>query len=157
MPVPIRPIQNSIPGGENNNFLDYSFLAQQVTHNEKKKVTASNSDAEALMKIWLEADTKGGKYSISSDFGLSRREITRLKSYGLVAGSDDDLVITDRGRKVITVMALGEGNKFEKGKSEKNYLEILASMDKRGKDGYRIPKFCSNTSNNLDVTDVPKK
>ena len=50
-----------------------------------------------------------------------------------------------------------EGNKFEKGKKEKNYLEIMASMDKRGKDGYRIPKFCSSNSNNLNVKDAFKK
>jgi hypothetical protein len=142
MPLPIAPIG---PGNghpqENNMFVDYSFLAQKVVENDKIKVTASNKDADILMKIWLEAERKGGKFAVSSDLGLSSRDITRLK----------------RGKKVITVMALGEGNKFEKGRKEKNYLEIMASMDKRGKDGYRIPKFCSSTSNNLNVQNVSKK
>jgi hypothetical protein len=158
MPLPIAPIG---PGNghpqENNMFVDYSFLAQKVVENDKIKVTASNKDADILMKIWLEAERKGGKFAVSSDLGLSSRDITRLKTYGLIAGDSESLEITARGKKVITVMALGEGNKFEKGRKEKNYLEIMASMDKRGKDGYRIPKFCSSTSNNLNVQNVSKK
>jgi len=155
MPIPIRPMQG--PPEENNQFIDYSFLAKQVINNEKKKVTASNKDADLLMKIWLEAENKNDQFVISSDLGLSSRDIARLKTYGLVTGGSDGVKITERGKKVITVMALGEGNKLEKGKSEKSYLEIMASMDKRGKDGYRIPKFCSNTSNNLNVNDAFKK
>jgi hypothetical protein len=158
MPLPIAPIG---PGNghpqENNMFVDYSFLAQKVIQTEKKKVTASNKDADLLMKIWLEAESKGGKFTVSSDLGLNSRDIMRLKTYGLIAGDSNELEITARGKKVITVMALGEGNKFEKGRKEKNYLEIMASMDKKGKDGYRIPKFCSNTSNNLNVNNAPKK
>jgi hypothetical protein len=158
MPLPIAPIG---PGNgrpqENNRFVDYSFLAKKVIENDKKKVTASNKDADLLMKIWLEAENRGDKYVISSDLGLNNRDLMRLKTYGLIAGDSKELEITARGKKVITVMALGEGNKFEKGKTNKDYLEIMASMDKRGKDGYRIPKFCSNTSNNLNVNNAPKK
>jgi hypothetical protein len=154
MPIPIRPFQS--PQENNDRYVDYSFLAQQFVKTEKRQVTASNKDAETLMKIWLEAESKGEKFIISSELGLSSHDITRLKTYGLIAGANEDLVITDRGRKVITVMALGEGNKFEKGKTDKNYLEILASMDKRGKSGYRIPKFCSNNSNSLNMKDVFK-
>lgn len=155
MPIPIRPFENNTT--DSNRFVDYSFLAKQIINNDKKKVTASNKDAELLMKIWLEAENKDNKFVISSDLNLSSRDIMRLKTYGLIAGSSNSLEITERGRKVITVMALGEGNKFEKGKKEKNYLEIMASMDKRGKDGYRIPKFCSSNSNNLNVKDAFKK
>jgi hypothetical protein len=155
MPIPIRPFENNTL--DNNRFVDYSFLAKQIVSNDKKKVTASNKDAELLMKIWLEAENKGEKFAISSNLNLSSRDIMRLKTYGLIAGNSNDLEITERGRKVITVMALGEGNKFEKGKKEKNYLEIMASMDKRGKDGYRIPKFCSSNSNSLNVKDAFEK
>jgi hypothetical protein len=144
---------------EKNTFLDYSFLAQQIPqiNNNKKTVTASNNDATILMKIWLEAESRNDNYVISADLGLSSRDIMRLKTYGLITGGSSEVKITDRGRKVITVMALGEGNKFEKGKKNKDYLEILASMDKRGKEGYRIPKFCSSSSNNLDISDDTTK
>jgi hypothetical protein len=143
---------------ENNMFVDYSFLLQQKPQaNSKKKVTASNNDADMLMRIWLEAETKNEDFVISSTLGLSTRDISRLKSYGLITGGSDSVQITDRGRKVITVMALGEGNKFEKGRSEKSYKEILASMDHRGKSGYRIPKFCANNSNSLNISDDNKK
>ena len=158
MPLPIAPIgRGREPLQENNMFMDYSFLAKKVIESDKKKVTASNKDADLLMKIWLEAEAQGDKFVISSDLGLSSRDIMRLKTYGLLSGDSSSVALTERGRKVITVMALGEGNKFERGKSEKSYLEIMASMDKRGKDGYRIPKFCSNTSNNLNIGDASKK
>jgi len=156
MPIPIRPMQDP---QENNRFVDYSFLAQEVIKSDekRKKITASNKDAEILMRIWLEAENNDDKFVISSDMGLSNRDIMRLKTYGLVSGDSSEVRITERGRQVITVMALGEGNKFEKGKSDKSYLEIMASMDKRGKEGYRIPKFCSNTSNNLNVKDADQE
>ena len=142
MPIPIAPIGsgNGHPQ-ENNKFVDYSFLAQKIVETDKKKVTASNKDADLLMKIWLEAETKNGKILVSSRIGITSRDIMRLKTFGLITGNADELQLTERGRKVITVMALGEGNKFEKGKLDKNYLEITASMDKRGKEGYRIPKY----------------
>jgi hypothetical protein len=149
---------NSHSPAENNMFVDYSFLLQQKPQaNSKKKVTASNNDADMLMRIWLEAETKNEDFVISSTLGLSSRDISRLKSYGLITGGSDSVQITARGRKVITVMALGEGNKFEKGRSEKSYKEILASMDHRGKSGYRIPKFCANNSNSLNISDDNKK
>ena len=158
MPLPIAPIG---PGNghpqQNNLFIDYSFLAKKVVENDKKKVTASNKDADLLMKIWLEAESDNDKFIVSSQMGISSKDIMRLKTYGLVTGSSDEIRLTERGRKIITVMALGENNKFEKSKSDKSYLEILASMDKRGKEGYRIPKFCSNTSNNLNVKDDFKR
>jgi len=152
MPVPIRPMNSHSPE-ESNMFVDYSFLLQQKPKTNKKQVVASNNDADILMRIWLEAETKNEDFVISSTLGLSSRDISRLKSYGLITGGSDSVQITDRGRKVITVMALGEGNKFEKGRSEKSYKEILASMDHRGKSGYRIPKFCSNNSNSLNISD----
>jgi len=154
MPLPIAPIG---PGRgspqESNLFVDYSFLAQKVVESDKKKVTASNKDADLLMKIWLEAESRNGNLLVSSRLGITSRDVMRLKTFGLVTGSSDELQLTERGKKVITVMALGESNNFEKGKSDKSYLEILASMDKRGKDGYRIPKFCSNNSNSLNIND----
>lgn len=155
MPIPIRPMQGQQE--DSNKYVDYSFLAKQVIRNDKKKVTASNKDADILMKIWLSGKDNNDKYLISSDLGLDSRDIMRLKTYGLVTGDGNEVRFTERGKKVITVMALGEGNKFEKSRSDKNYLEILASMDKRGKNGYRIPKFCSNTSNNINVKDAFKE
>ena len=57
---------------------------------------------------------------------------------------------------VITTMSLGEQSQFEKKRQNKSYTEILASMDKRGKKGYRSaskdPKFSTNNSNRLDLT-----
>ena len=59
------------------------------------------------------------------------------------------LEITKRGKTIITTMALGEPNKFETSKQQKSYTEILASMDKRGKKGYRTPKYAASNSLNL--------
>ena len=158
MPLPIASIGpgNGSPQ-ENSLYVDYSFLAKKVIESDRKKVTASNKDADLLMKIWLEAESNNGKFLVSSGLGITSSDVMRLKTFGLVTGSSEEVQLTERGKKVITVMALGEGNNFEKGKSDKSYLEILASMDKRGKEGYRIPKFCSNTSNSLNVNNASKK
>lgn len=150
MPIPIRPRHES---NERNSYVDYSFLTRNLPAASKKTVTASNNDASALMKIWTDASSEGDQFTISSDLGLSQRDITRLKTYGLLAGSSEKVSFTERGKKILTVMALGEGNKFQKDTKEKSYLEIMASMDHRGKAGYRIPKFASSSSNNLRLNE----
>jgi hypothetical protein len=149
MPVPIMPIKDN--SEENNNFVDYSFLAnfQGALENKKKKVEASNSDAELLMKVWLDSEKNENGLSLKENF--SSRDIMRLKTYGFIQGSSSEFELTEKGKKVITVMALGEANRFEKSRVQKSYLEIMASMDKKGKKGYRIPKFASNNSNNLKI------
>lgn len=156
MPIPIRPINSP---DDKNQYVDYSFLTNQIPkiENNRMQVTASNQDADLLMKIWLKAQSQDNKFIVSNDLNISSKELTRLKTYGLITGTSNEIEITARGKKVITVMALGEGNKFENGRTEKNYKEILANMDIRGKSGYRIPKFCANTSNNLNVTDAFKQ
>jgi len=147
MPVPIRPKTQL---QESAQYLDYSFLANHMPIESKKKVvTASDQDANALMKIWMNAEKSNNKYQITSKLELSAREIMRLKANGFVVGNPNEVEFTDRGKKIITVMALGENNNFQNGKVDKSYKEILASMDKRGKDGYRIPKFASTNSNNI--------
>jgi len=153
MPIPIRP-RSQQP--EKNTYLDYSFLANHMPA-QKKVVTASDKDAEALMKIWLNAEQANGQYKITSSVELSSREIMRLKSQGFVTGSSSQVEFTDRGKKVITVMALGEGNNFQANRTDKSYIEILASMDHRGKSGYRTPKFAANNSNSLRVNNDPKE
>ena len=70
---------------------------------------------------------------------------------GFLTGGVDEVKLTRSGKIVITTMALGEVNSFAKAKQQKSYTEILASMDKRGKKGYRIPKYAANTSNNLKL------
>lgn len=160
MPIPIKPINDKNSSYENNYVNDYSFLAnyspnslinQNNNPNNKLKVQASNSDAEILMKLWLDSEKSNNKLSFSGRSNLSQREISKLKTYGFIVGSSNEFELTEKGKRVITVMALGETNNFEKNRKNKNYLEILASMDKKDKKGYRIPKFASNNSNNLKI------
>ena len=60
-----------------------------------------------------------------------------MKTVGLIAGSGEEMKFTERGKRIIMTMALAEDSKFEKVKKDKSYHEILASMNKRGKAGYR--------------------
>lgn len=159
MPIPIKPINDKSSSYENNYINDYSFLANyspisnenKDSKNSKLKVHASNSDADILMRLWLDSEKNNNKLSFSGKSDLSQREISKLKSYGFIEGSSNEFELTEKGKRVITVMALGETNNFEKNRKNKNYLEILASMDKKDKKGYRIPKFASNNSNNLRI------
>jgi len=134
MPIPIQKLDQR-ESKDNYNF-DFSFLAAPPT---PKIVTASDKDAELLMKIWTQSKKlKDYTYKISSE--LSSRDFMRLKTGGLVVGDMQKCEITGRGKKMITVMTLGEGNAFLKTKKKKSYTEILASNSKKDKGGYRMPK-----------------
>jgi len=145
MPAPIKAIKDDHP------VIDYSFLFnhQSLPKNDKK-VYASNKDAELLFNIWTKGERQDeDTYKISG--GFDKQDIIRLKTNGFVTGSQDVIKLTRKGKIVITTMALAEPNKFETTRQRKNYSEILASMDKRNKPGYRIPKFAANNSNLLNL------
>lgn len=133
MPIPINP-SNS----ESKYQFDISFLIPK--EDNKKVVTASDKEATLLMKIWA-SGKRIGEYKFSlSDSVISQREFVTLKSSGLLTGDMANCELTNRAKKVITVMSLGENNSFLKKRVEKSYSEILASANKRTKTGYRIPK-----------------
>jgi hypothetical protein len=140
MPIPIKPI-------EDNNHIDYSFLLNSYVPSTSKKVFASDNDASLLFKMWAKNDQDKIKVSELKD--VNARDISRLKTMGFIVADNDEIKLTKKGRIIITTMALGEVNQFEKKKQEKKYTEILASMDKRGKKGYRIPKYATNNDNNI--------
>jgi hypothetical protein len=153
MPIPIKPVseQNNEKYSGMELQLDYSFLAsipdiKAIT--DKKIVTASDSDAKTLMEIWETAEKDGDFFKISNKMDVSYRDIMRLKTNGLLIGTNERVQLTDRAKIVIRTMVLGENNNFLKNQKQKSYTEIMASMDKRGKKGYRItssiPKFASN-------------
>jgi len=155
MPLPIRTISDPARGNSDT-CMDYSFLANYPgitdgSPSKKKFVQASNRDAELLFKVWSNGIKKDeGVFSIGPDV-LTSKEILRLKTMGFVTGSSEELTFTKKARRVITTLALGEESQFKKDKRPKTYNEILANMDKRGKPGYRIPKYASDTSNSLSI------
>lgn len=134
MPIPINP-SNS----ESKYQFDISFLLNRTE--DKKIVTASDKEAGLLMKIWS-SGRRIGDYKFSlSDAVVTQREFMSLKAGGLITGDMSNCELTNRAKKVITVMSLGENNSFLKKKVEKSYSEILANSNKRTKTGYRIPKM----------------
>lgn len=150
MPLPIKTVSDQERNSEKNNYnVDMSFLFSKPS--DRKKITASNRDAEALMKIWSEAKSKGNNVYDLENCCVDKRDFMRLKVNGFVEGSSDSFRITSRGKKIITVMTLGESNRFLKSKKEKSYTEILAST-KTNKGNYRIAnkenKSCRVTSKN---------
>jgi hypothetical protein len=177
MPVPIRPIADQ----KNNINMDYSFLFNTPPPT-KKTVTASNKDASVLYEIWDKGEKiEEDKFRINLSDKITHGDIARLKGLGFLVGSNEinQVKFTKKGKIIITTMTLGEVNQFEKKRSPKKYTEILASMDKKGKRGFRIaqtqpntqpvaqqpvqpttaltgPKFLANTSNNLNLGDIWK-
>ena len=150
MPSPIR----SIPDIDDNKYLaDYSFLVDlNLESKESKIATASNKDASLLFEIWCKSERNEEKETFKVDSSISSKDILRLKTKGFLTGGVDEIELTKKGRMVVTTMALGERSQFENNKQSKNYNEILASMDKRGKKGYRIPKYAVNNTNNLRLS-----
>lgn len=139
MPLPILPINNNNEENNNSGLLDYSFLFNNNLTKTSGFRVVSNKDADLLMKIWLKGDKKNNfQFGIDENI-CSKTDVSRLKVNGLVeASAGGGVVFTEKAKKVITTMTLGEQNRFLNSKKEKNYTEILASMDKRGKKGYRV-------------------
>lgn len=156
MPVPIMPIKDNPKDDNGRN--DYSFLLNlsPTSAPKKKQVHASNKDASLLFEIWASSDkaSKESPIKISEGLGITSREIMRLKTMGFLTGTSSEVKFTGRGKAVITTMALGETNKFEKSRQEKSYTEILASMSKRGKPGYRSAQYSLNNSNSLNLKNI---
>ena len=152
MPVPIRPIRDNEDKRDYNGLImDYSFLTNIPQENSKRIVEASNTDADTIVEIWTKADrVSENTYSIKNS-NISNSDIVRLKSKGFISANGDEISFTSRGKTIITTMALGENNAFLNGQNKKSYKEILASMDKKGKNGYRIPKFAADNSNGLNL------
>ena len=149
MPVPIsrlRDMPEENGKSEKSNFsMDYSFLTAIP---QQKRVEASNQDADTIMKIWSTGDfVSEDTYKVASD-AISQNDIKRLSSKGFVTCSGDTVKFTSKGKLIITTMTLGESNNFLKDKKQISYREIMASLDKRGKKGYRVPKFAST----LDIS-----
>jgi len=169
MPIPIKPIseQNGEKYGGIGFQMDYSILLNKIPEiksiSDKKIVTASDNDAKILMDIWTNAEKKNESYKISSKMNVSYRDVMRLRTNGLLTGTNEEVQLTDRAKSVIRTMVLGENNNFLKNKKQKSYTEIMASMDKRGKKGYRIARDKNNedapkfSSNSLIKTTKPKE
>ena len=143
---------------EEKNQTDYSFLLNLSPSSAPKKMQAqaSNRDASLLFEIWA-SSSSGNKEDIivvSEDMGISSREIMRLKTMGFLTGTSKEVKFTNRGKAVITTMALGETNKFMSKKQEKSYTEILASMSKRGKPGFRSAQYSINNENSLNLKNI---
>jgi hypothetical protein len=130
----------------------YSFLFNEKPET-KKTVFASNQDADLIMKIWNNGiKDKNGKFKVPAE-AATTSDIMRLKASGFLEGANEMLSFTRKAKMIITTMSLGENNTFLKSQKKKNYTEILASMDKRGKKGYRI----AETNPTDKAPEPPKK
>ena len=151
MPVPINPAGRFVDQNERRESgLDVSFLASILPEIEKESskqiITASDKDAGVLMKIWLNANKiEKDTYQITPEMDISSSDVMRLKTRGLLTGKTDEVKLTPRAKTIVSTMALSESNKFLGEKKQKNYSEILANNDKRGKKGYRVPKFAADS------------
>ena len=153
MPIPINPVSSPNQGISHNLF--YSEVSNLQSGGGRQIKEANNRDASILMDIWLKASKEDDVFVVDDNIA-GRKDIARLKAKGFVSSQfgSQKVSITERGRSIIAVMALGETNKMIKNQKNKPYTEIIASMDKRGKSGYRIPRYASNTSNNLNIKDI---
>lgn len=155
MPVPIMRVPDNKK--DQNTCIDYSFLLTNPTP-QRKTVVASNKDASLLFELWENGEKLDDNIKIKASPNITSRDILRLKTLGFLVGDLNTIKFTRKGKMVITTMALGEKSQFEKNRSPKSYTEILASMSKKGKKGFRMagtdPKFTTNNSNNLDLTKI---
>lgn len=157
MPIPIIPLshrENKNPSEQQfssffNSSLD--FLSNNHENNtNSRKIEASNKDADSLLKIWINGTKlQNGTFDVKNVKEITSSEIENLKRNGFITMANEKVSFTSRGKLIITTMCLGENNNFLKNKKNVSYKEILASMDKSNKKGYRIPKFASS----IDISD----
>jgi len=150
MPVPIKYIRDE---KSENIGIDYSFLLNVPVSTNKKTVVANNQDASLLFEIWKNGERNSETDSIKIN-NIASKDLLRLKTMGFITGTLSEVKFTRKGKIIITTMALGETSQFENKRQEKKYTEILASMDKRNKPGYRTPKFAANNSNLLNLKKI---
>lgn len=157
MPVPIRINNNpekSTEENTNNMMMDFSILMSDIPQeNKMKRVSASNKDANLLFEIWSNCEKSDSDTFKVTSSNINSRDLMRLKTLGFLHGDLEKVTFTNRGKTVVCTMALSEPNRFEQSRQQKSYSEILASMDKKNKSGYRTPKYASSTSSSLDVTE----
>lgn len=154
MPLPIQKMHDSNDrtnetdksAGNSNFYLDYSLLLNGIPKTDKKVVTASNEDADLLIRFWSTADKVGEDVYKVNNSKASNDDILRLKAHGFLTGGTDEVKFTGKAKAVITTMVLGESNALQKQQKKKNYTEIMASMSIKGKTGYRVPKFAANSN-----------
>ena len=148
MPIPIHN-----PNQEQNTNIDYSFLLKRVDDASKRTVTASNRDADLLMDIWKLGNKKDNTTFDVKELDLTQRDLMRLKQIGLVAGNKQELVLTEKGKNIIKTMTLGESNRFGMERKQKSYTEIMASISKKGKSGFRIASnpYATDNTNQIDL------
>ena len=153
MPIPIGLVSGQKDGPENNALMDVSFLFNHMNTKEASGLSRDvvDKDAADLMKIWLHAKKINKDTFAIKGIDLDNKDLLRLKARGLVSGGTDSVKFTSKAKTVILTMALGENNDFLKNKKEKSYTEILASMDKRGKKGYRIASMFDENSHLLNL------
>lgn len=153
MPIPIGLVSGHEDQPERSGLLDISFLANSHPIKEASiPHSLADNDANALMKIWLEAKKVGNDTFDLDKLDMSNKELIRLKTRGLVSGGTSRVTFTAKAKTVICTMTLGESNNFLKDKKEKSYTEILASMDKRGKAGFRTAEVYDENSHLLNLT-----
>tara|TARA_R110000824_G_scaffold148242_3_gene317837 strand:+ start:17218 stop:17694 length:477 start_codon:yes stop_codon:yes gene_type:complete len=152
MPVPLSLVNDSSYYSDNSgkeSFIDISFLTKKLPiktqEDTRRTVTAADKNASLLMELWANSEKNSDETFGVGKNPLTARDMSRLKTYGLIEGDNAQFSITNKGKAVITVMALGETNTFEKKRINKSYTEILAGANKKGKPGYRIPKFATNS------------
>lgn len=156
MPIPIALVGRQ-PEDKNKKeeSIDISFLAQNIPAKEASSfsVYLSDKDADDVMKIWLHAKKTSKDTFCIKDSGIENKDLIRLKSRGLITGGVSEIKFTSKGKTVVKTMTLGESNKFLENKKEKSYTEILASLNKRGKKGFRTAHVYSPYSNILCLSE----
>lgn len=128
MPTPIHPT-----GGSGISFLPTLSpdIVKDLELLSTKTAGSSIGDAEAdiLIDLWNNGK-KTGKHKYSIPNGFSARNISRLKTSGLIVVDGSNVEFTSKASNIIKTMVLAEQNSFFKKRQKKPYSMILAESKK---------------------------
>ena len=128
MPTPIHPT-----GGSGISFLptlspdvvkDLELLSTKTAGS-----SIGDDEADILIDLWNNGK-KTGKHKYSIPNGFSSRNLSRLKTSGLIVVDGSSVEFTAKASNIIKTMVLAEQNSFFKKRQKKPYSLILAESKK---------------------------
>lgn len=144
MPVNTRPLERRERDSRMQDVeycqIDVSSLPSSIQKRSKlqEMLKVSNIEANLLFQLWSESGAGPNDKNVGIPRSISNGDVLRLKVSGLIAGDTDHFTLTQRGKDVISTLALGEKNSFDKSSETQSYEKMISDRQKKSASGPRL-------------------
>ena len=149
MPIPIMPVNTGpLERRERDSRMqaveycqiDVSNLPVSIQKRSKLQdmLKVSNVEANLLFQLWSESGAGPNDKNVGIPRSMSNGDVLRLKVSGLIAGDTEHFTLTQRGKDVISTLALGEKNAFDKNSNTQSYEKMVSDRERNSTTGPRF-------------------